>query len=368
MTPDGRRVRVTGTPAVDTKRAAEDAERAHIERVLHPERVAARAAEDAPQRKELPTISEFADRFMKEYLPRQKPSERYSKERILRGKRGLLAHFGELRLDEVDQSHVNSYVAAMGSGVSAKTISNKLTVLSTLLGYAGPDGCRLIPRTDLRFVVEGMSPEIVAVPYGDVTKLVDAARDDRYRAAILLAAEAGLRIGEIRGLHWTDVVDGWITIRRSVDQRNNEGSPKHDKRRKVPVSPRLAAALGALPRAGLYVACTLGRGGRLAGQALDYWSMLEALHATYARAGVPVPASDSGETRPWHSLRHTFGTELAARGVPIPTIKELMGHADVATTMRYVTVSAPQMLEAIAAFGPGRQPVGNSSGEAGRGT
>ena len=53
--------------------------------------------------------------------------------------------------------------------------------------------------------------------------------------------------------------------------------------------------------------------------------------------------SETGATMPWHSLRHTFGTELAARGVPIPTIKELMGHADVKTTMCYVTVTAEQM-------------------------
>ena len=63
---------------------------------------------------------------------------------------------------------------------------------------------------------------------------------------------------------------------------------------------------------------------------------------------------------PWHSLRHTFGTECAARGVPVPTIKELMGHSDIKTTMRYVTVTESQRDEAIElAFGVSGQPVGN---------
>ena len=34
-------------------------------------------------------------------------------------------------------------------------------------------------------------------------------------------------------------------------------------------------------------------------------------------------------------LRHTFGTTMAAAGVPIRTVQAWMGHADIATTQRY---------------------------------
>lgn len=37
-----------------------------------------------------------------------------------------------------------------------------------------------------------------------------------------------------------------------------------------------------------------------------------------------------------HVLRHTFCTRLAAAGVDVRTIKELAGHADIQTTMRYL--------------------------------
>jgi hypothetical protein len=40
-----------------------------------------------------------------------------------------------------------------------------------------------------------------------------------------------LRIGEIRGLQWTDIKGGRLTVRRPVDPRNNVGTPKHDKAR-----------------------------------------------------------------------------------------------------------------------------------------
>jgi integrase len=36
-----------------------------------------------------------------------------------------------------------------------------------------------------------------------------------------------------------------------------------------------------------------------------------------------------------HDLRHTFGTRMAAAGVPLRTIQEWMGHADFKTTQIY---------------------------------
>ena len=71
---DGRRIRINGTPAVDTKAAAEAAERAHIERVLSPA---------APvTKKEVPTFEEFVEPFMATVRAKNKPSEIESKEAI----------------------------------------------------------------------------------------------------------------------------------------------------------------------------------------------------------------------------------------------------------------------------------------------
>lgn len=36
-----------------------------------------------------------------------------------------------------------------------------------------------------------------------------------------------------------------------------------------------------------------------------------------------------------HTLRHTFASHLVMKGVDLPTVKKLMGHADIETTMIY---------------------------------
>ncbi len=41
----------------------------------------------------------------------------------------------------------------------------------------------------------------------------------------------------------------------------------------------------------------------------------------------------------FHSLRHTFGTRMAAAGVPMRTLQEWMGHRNLATTEIYADYS-----------------------------
>ncbi len=348
--PNGNRIRITGTPPTDTKKAAEDAERRHIDRVLHPERVPTPVTAVASNNKGM-TIKEFSERFMSEYLPRQKPTERKSKKYILSG--SIVPFFGAMRIDEIDQSHVNAFIASQT--VATKTLNNRLTVLSTMLRYAGPTGCKLIPESQLRCHVKSMSPDVVAVPASDVAKLIATATDDRYKVAVLLASEAGLRIGEIRGLQFSDFRGDQLTVRRAIDQSGNVTTPKHDKRRSVPLSPTLKAAVLKLPKRGLWVLSDDE------GQALNYERLLDGINALYLAAAVKVPVSESGVTMPWHSLRHSFGTECAAHGVPVPVIKELMGHASIATTMRYVTITGAQLVAGIGqAFG---QQAGNNAAE-----
>jgi integrase len=56
----------------------------------------------------------------------------------------------------------------------------------------------------------------------------------------------------------------------------------------------------------------------------------------------------------FHDLRHTFGTRMAAAGVPMRTLQEWMGHRDFKTTLIYADYapSAHERAMVEAAFAP----------------
>ncbi|HEY4240482.1 MAG TPA: tyrosine-type recombinase/integrase [Kofleriaceae bacterium] len=281
------------------------------------------------------TIREHAEVFSKLYKPECKPSEKRSKRQILDC--AILPTFGHRTISEMDQQMVDAFTGEqLARGLKVKTINNRLAVLSSLIKYATSE------RSTLRLNLNGADSEIVAVALEDVDRLLSAAEDPRDRYVVLAGAEAGLRAGEIRALQWVDDRGQDIVIRHSMDNATNAlVPPKHNKIRTVPTSPRLRAALDALPRRGLHVLT------RRDGAPLGYCGLHERVAALYERSGVDRPPMLI------HCLRHTFGTEVAKR-VVLPIVQALMGHEDISTTMRYVDVNERDKRSAIvSAFGGG---------------
>jgi len=333
---DGTRKRIFGTPGIpgpyqDLARsrvgAIEAERRAISEAMLGKPLVGAAPATEAPKHK---TIRGHSETFLATYKPESKPATK--RDRRLSFDGSLLQHFGDMTIEALKQTDIDRYVAAeLKRGVARKTINNRLAYLSSLIKYATGE------KSKLRFKISGKAAKVHAVDTADVERLLDACKDDRYRAVILLASEAGLRVGEIRGLQWGDIRDGQLTVRRALDKETGEVmTPKHDKVRTVPLSPRVTDALAALPRRGLCVVS------RVDGGALNYDQLNHAIRTLYDRAGVARPKW------PVHCLRHTFGTVMARR-VPLPVLRDLMGHEEISTTMRYVDVGEDDKREAIAA-------------------
>ncbi|MFP3868197.1 MAG: tyrosine-type recombinase/integrase [Desulfobacteraceae bacterium] len=52
-----------------------------------------------------------------------------------------------------------------------------------------------------------------------------------------------------------------------------------------------------------------------------------------------------------HTLRHTVGSHLVMNGVDLATVKELLGHRDIQTTLRYPHLTHDHKREAIARIG-----------------
>lgn len=70
------------------------------------------------------------------------------------------------------------------------------------------------------------------------------------------------------------------------------------------------------------------------------------IHPHHVRARLLEIAADAGlQTRVTpHRLRHTFATELATAGISIPALMRILGHSAVQMTMRYITVTAADVV------------------------
>jgi len=269
-------------------------------------------------------------------------STRKGYENIL--ERRLLPRFAGVKLARLQFPEVAALEADMVQlGMCPQSVGRILTVLRSVLHVACDAGLleRLprmprLPRPK-KSITKTLSAE-------DVSRLLATATDTQ-RVALGLAAYAGLRAGEVRGLQWQDVD---LDRRRLVVTRTIvdgiEGPPKSGHQREIPIGERLLEILQSRTRQ-LEQAGTPATAGTLVapnaqGAVWGDSGLVQVLRRLTGRLGLPC----------WrfHDLRHHFVTELIRLGAPTAVVKELAGHADITTTERYAHMTEDDRRRAVA--------------------
>jgi integrase len=284
--------------------------------------------------------------------------------------RGHLAHwlepfFAGRTLDQIRLEDVADLVAVMQTGrrpgglsrtkpLSPKTIRNTIGTLNALYRFAARKGWAATnPIAQLELPAVAHSEDIRFLEPPEVQAVADAAAAGPYeavdRALYITAAMTGLRQGELVALRWRDV--DWTAGRVRVRQNHvlgEFGTPKSKRSsRSVPMADAVARELDRLAKAsGDPGPDALVFADPLNGGPLGKPQILRRFRDAMRAAGLDP-------NHRFHDLRHTFGTRMAAAGVPMRTLQEWMGHRDLATTQRYADY-APSAHEAAfveAAFG-----------------
>ncbi len=130
--------------------------------------------------------------------------------------------------------------------------------------------------------------------------------------------KTGLRRGELVHLEWDD-----IDFRnRQINVVNNDAhQTKWHRERHIPIDDKLLEILRSLPRKGKYVFPTKDG-------ALRKNNLLRELKRAARLAGISKDVT-------LHMLRHTFASHLVINGVSLRVVKELLGHSNISTTLRY---------------------------------
>jgi len=278
---------------------------------------------------------------------------------------------GALPLDRLTALDIMGVYAHMQKnlGVSAKTCRQMHAILRKALGDATEWG--LIdtnPAASARAPKVRQSGAVVAnvLSAHQVRELMRAVNGTRFEALWILLLHTGLRIGEGLALKWSavDFSRGTVTVRRTLNQKTGqiEEFPKSTTSyRTVSIQTavcdalrhhrkgQVAARLKADPNE--YVDHDLVFASRR-GTPMGYNNVLKRhWYPILEEVGMwrdPTPeeiraAHQAGKKargtpllRP-HDLRHTIGTLLIADGESPKTVSEMLGHSDVAFTLRAYT-------------------------------
>lgn len=241
-----------------------------------------------------------------------------------------------LRLGDIDAPLVVAFLddLEVSRSITARTRNLRLTALHSFFrfaSYEAPTHAAQIARVlaipakkFTRALVPFLSrPEVDALLAAPDLRTWSGRRD---HALMLLAVQTGLRLSELTGMRWDDVVLGVGSHVRVVGKGRKE--------RCTPLSTATRAVMAAWkrepPKAPDQPVFPNARGGRLSAHGVQY---LVAKHV--ATASRTCTSLTRKRVTP-HVLRHTTAMDLAQEGVERSVLALWLGHESVETTQIYL--------------------------------
>ncbi|MDN5919797.1 MAG: tyrosine-type recombinase/integrase [Pseudonocardia sp.] len=232
----------------------------------------------------------------------------------------------------------------------------------------GEDG-RMAWRMRARHRLREPQTTVERASDGEILALLRACRSARDRLIILLMARAGLRRGELCGLHRGDVhlladshALGCEVARAHlhVVRRDNGNAAwaKSRRQRVVPLDFLVVGAFDAYQFERMRVAAAAGsdfvfvnlfrapRGAPMRPDAVG-----ELMAAASRRAGLAQPVSA-------HRLRHAFASNVLDSGAEIDVLADLLGHASVSSSQVYAHPDPSRLRAAVDAVASPREQAG----------
>lgn len=262
-------------------------------------------------------------RLIDEYLSYSKANKRSYKRDII-STMNLSKFFQNRQISIITSWHVEQYKNERKSFVAAATVNRELACLKHMFNLAIQWGwTNKNPVRQVKLFKENNTA--MRILANEEARLLLNAANPRLKHVVTIALNTGMRKGEILSLKWEDI-DLQIKAIRVTNTKNGEV-------RAVPINSEVEKVLLEIRK--------LNKG-----QYLFPWKydkpqkeIAKAFRGAIARAGIS-PCT-------FHSLRHTFASNLVMMGVDLVTVKELLGHKSISMTMRYSHPSPEHKRRAI---------------------
>lgn len=218
-----------------------------------------------------------------------------------------------------------------GGKLSTKTVNDILIVLGLAFSFAEEEYNISLPKISFLREEKKEARVLSLEEHTTLTRFL-LSDMDIYKFGALLALYTGIRIGELSALMWEDVQNNYLLINKTMQRLHEDGgktrividSPKSESsKRVVPLPEFLLPYVEKFRRPYGYVIST-NRCIHTEPRALQ-----QKFRSFTDACGL--------EDVTFHTLRHTFATRCVEAGFDVKTLSEILGHADVKTTLnRYV--------------------------------
>ncbi len=263
------------------------------------------------------TVASFSSRFIEERC-KLRMRTWYDYERSLQN---VCRQMGSVPVRSVRRSHAMQFVEARRKEVSAASVNREVAALKSMMTYAVDMGLlEFNPLIRFRMLPE-QKKAFHVLTREEVDAVIEEIRSPLSANMVGVIAETAIRIEEAVNLQWADIdyANKVLTLSKT----------KNFKTRKIPLSEKAIAHLKSVLRylGNPWVWAT--------GQKTRFKCPRKGFDGAVRRAGIPKIG--------FHDLRRYRATQWHKYGLEVRVISELLGHADVQTTMRYLGLSRDLM-------------------------
>ena len=278
------------------------------------------------------------DDFLNEYRAHSQTNKAPSTLRLEKGiAKTIQSHFGNVLLRTIDNYGLEGYKASrVSKGLKPASVNREIMAIKYMLRKAN----------EWKYIEHIPNIKLLKLPKRPV-QFLSVEEIDRLvnhssiwlKPIIIVLRNTGMRIGELLNLRFNDIdlLRGYITVT----------SPKTNNYRIVPINKELDALLCWLTNH--YIVPKGLKVNRRMDIHKEYLfchqdgtrikSIKTSFNKACKRAGIKATV---------HMLRHSFASHLVMNGVDLVSIKELLGHTSINTTMIYSHISNEHKTKTVA--------------------
>lgn len=331
----------------------------------------ARTLSDIHKGQYIPASTQTLADFLKYWLedskrPSLKPSTYENYEATIKH---LAGYFKTTQLQKLAPQQVEAYKNSKMKTLAAKTVNSHMTLLRSALGQAVR--WNIVQHNVAAYVDKPKIPRFhgTFLTPENAQLLLEAVKGTKYEIAILLALGAGLRRGEILGLHWRDIdfERGLLSVRTvqtKTDRKALSATPKSDTSKRTLMPPQFVLEALQAHREAQRLQCI---------KAMSRCKWEENDLVVCSIWGKPITPSAINRSLKnilikrkmplmrVHDLRHSFASIMEGQGVSLKTLSTMLGHANIGITADLYVHTFDSALENAAGLMDnllGKKPVG----------